>query len=308
MIRKALRKNLRNDKGEIIALPTEPIEYLSFFDLTEVSQHSEHKTWHTFVMQDSHNTLNSLHSENGQLPLFKIRKSLKKALSEEFATSVQMEAKALDDIEMVFLRIATTNRTKNEEKDKAKLLKTVPTYLVYFAGENYFYASKPNPDPTHCEALLKTLRCDAYERIPLSGKHLVSLRQLRFNRDQRENIDHDLWVDPDEKLPILNSFKVEASTDVKDSSGETLLEGIHATLEIEGSDVLNALRKICSTSNLYKTDPTPQWIQKAVYRGRNHVHIRPKQPVSPSKRSRIVLNDLDEMSIVNSDVTIFNRN
>ena len=71
-------------------------------------------------MQDSHNTLNSLHSENGQLPLFKIRKSLKKALSEEFATSVQMEAKALDDIEMVFLRIATTNRTKNKEKDQAK--------------------------------------------------------------------------------------------------------------------------------------------------------------------------------------------
>lgn len=307
MIRKALRKNLRNDKGEIIALPTEPIEYLSFFDLTEVSQHSEHKTWHTFVMQDSNNSLNSLHSENGQLPLFKIRKSLKKILSEEFSTSVQMEAKALDDIEMVFLRIATTKRTKNEEKDKKKLLKTTPTYLVYFAGENYFYASKSNPDAIHCQALLKTLRCDAYERIPLSGKHLVSLRQLRFNRDQRENIDHDLWIDPDEKLPILNSFKVEAMTDVKDGD-ETLLEGIHATLEIEGSDVLNALRKICSTSNLYKTDPTPQWIQKAVYRGRNHVHIRPKQPVSPSKRSRIVLNDLDEMSIVNSDVTIFNRN
>ena len=257
-------------------------------------------------MQDSQNTLNSLHSEDGDLPLFKIRKSIKKILNEDFVTSVQMEAKALDEIEMVFLRIATTTRSKNEEKDKEKLLKTNPTYLVYFAGENYFYATKSNPDETHVQALLKTLRCDAYERIPLNGKHPESLRQLRFNRDQKENIDTDLWQNPEEKLPILESFTVEATTDLKEGD-DTLLEGIHATLEIQGSDVLNALRKICATSNLYQTDPTPQWIQKAVYRGRNHVHIRPKQPVSPSKRSRIVLNDLDEMSIVNSDVTILNR-
>ena len=220
----ALGKNLRNDKGQVIPLPTEPIEYLSFFDLTEISQHSEHKTWYTFVMQDSQNTLNSLHSEDGDLPLFKIRKSIKKILNEDFVTSVQMEAKALDEIEMVFLRIATTTRSKNEEKDKEKLLKTNPTYLVYFAGQNYFYATKSNPDETHVQALLKTLRCDAYERIPLNGKHPESLRQLRFNRDQKENIDTDLWQNPEEKLPILESFTVEATTDLKEGD-DTLLEG-----------------------------------------------------------------------------------
>ena len=106
LINLALKKNLRNDKGEIIALPTDPENYLSFFDLTEISKHSEQKTWYTFVMQDSNNTLDSLHDpENGTLPLWKIRKSLKKALNEDFLTSVQMEATALPDIEMIFLRI-----------------------------------------------------------------------------------------------------------------------------------------------------------------------------------------------------------
>ena len=99
--------------------------------------------------------IGSLHDpENGTLPLFKIRKSLKKALNEDFLASVQMEATALPDIEMVFLRIATTKRSKNGEKDKLRLLKTAPTYLVYFAGENYFYSACSNPDETHCEVII----------------------------------------------------------------------------------------------------------------------------------------------------------
>ena len=152
LIQSALKKNLRNDKGELISFPTDPENYLSFMDLTEISQHSENKIWHTFVIQDSNDALDSLHDpENGTLPLIKIRKSVKKILAKEFLTSVQMEATALPEIEMVFLRIATTKRSKNEAKDKQKLLKAAPTYLVYFAGENYFYSATPNPEAIHCE-------------------------------------------------------------------------------------------------------------------------------------------------------------
>ena len=41
--------------------PTNPENYLSFCDLTEVVLHPERKMWHTFVMQDQTDVLENLH-------------------------------------------------------------------------------------------------------------------------------------------------------------------------------------------------------------------------------------------------------
>ena len=62
---------------------------------------------------------------------------------------------------------------------------------------------------------MEVLKCTAYEGIPLSGRHLESLRQLRANRDQPETIDHEIWMDNDMQLPKLNFFTVSAVHDLK---------------------------------------------------------------------------------------------
>ena len=58
------------------------------------------------------------------------------------------------------------------------------------------------------------MKCSAYEGIPLIGRHVESLRQLRLNRDQPESIDHELWMDTDQPLPTLNLFCVSAVNDM----------------------------------------------------------------------------------------------
>ena len=88
----------------------------------------------------------------GKLPLWKIRKSLKKKLSAEKLVSVQMDIKTNETgTQMVFLRIATTPTLKNIEKAEKNLLIAKPTFLVYFPGEQYFYADSSVPNENHCQ-------------------------------------------------------------------------------------------------------------------------------------------------------------
>ena len=153
LIASALDKRLRNPKGLLVkSLPSCPENYISFCHLAEISAHPQRKTWHTFVLQDqSEDGLDALHGPNGSLPLFKIRKRVKKQLSDQYSTSVQMEHKTSSTTEMVFLRIATTKKTKVEANDLKRLLTAKPTYLVYFPGEHYFYADSLKPNPEHCQ-------------------------------------------------------------------------------------------------------------------------------------------------------------
>ena len=65
---------------------------------------------------------------------------------------------------------------------------------------------------------MEVLKCSDYEGIPLSGRHPESLRQLRLNRDQPEEIfaeDQEHWMGNDEELPVLNAFTVTAVNDLK---------------------------------------------------------------------------------------------
>lgn len=206
---------------------------------------------------------------------------------------------------MVMFRITTTNKTKKKENDQARLLKAKPTFLVYFPGEPYFYANSNAPKEDHCEALMMALKCTAFEGIPLHGRHLESLRQLRSHRDEPEIIEHDLWQDDNENMPILNHFSVSAVNSIRDDQ-KTLMENVTATIELKGNDVLNSLRNLASNSDIIM-DPLPPWVTKAVYRGRNHVNIKPRiLASSPSKLNRS--RNLDEMSIAGSDLTVLNLN
>ena len=43
------------------------------------------------------------------------------------------------------------------------------------------------------------------------------------NRDQPENIDHELWMDTDQPLPTLNLFSVSAVNDMTVSNNDIFL-------------------------------------------------------------------------------------
>ena len=153
LIEDAIEKRLRDAQGLTIHFPTQPENYLSFCDLVEVSLHPERKIWHTFILQDDDNVLETLHIPNsGPLPLWKIRKSIKKQLSESLMASVQMELQTTNEFEKIFLRIASTEPSEKRPTLAGKrLLSTKPTYLVYFPGEPYFYADSASPTPSHCQ-------------------------------------------------------------------------------------------------------------------------------------------------------------
>ena len=146
----ALKRQLRNSNHELVDLPTNPENYISYCDLIEVSTYSSRIKWFTFVLEDKEAALSKLHGENGALPLWKLRKSLKKKLGKELLASVQTEVKFKHGVEMMFIRIASTKILKNAERTKVKLLTAKPTFLVYFPGEPYFYADKASPDESHC--------------------------------------------------------------------------------------------------------------------------------------------------------------
>lgn len=148
LIENALEKSLRNDKHEVVNFPTNPENYISFCELTELTLYPQRKLWHTFVLQGEADLLENLHDpEKGELPFWKIRKCIKKNLSsDENSASVQAEVKTLDDVDIVFLRIVTA-------EDEKKLLSSKPTLIVYFPGEPYFYSDHPTPNERHCQVI-----------------------------------------------------------------------------------------------------------------------------------------------------------
>merc|ERR1719273_2860366 len=127
-------------------------------------------------------------------------------------------------------------------------------------------------------------------------------------------------------LTTLNLFTVSAVNDMTCDGKRVIMEDFKSSIEIKGHDVLNGLREISQKSKEMISQPPPSWIQKAVYRGRHQVCIKPKKKVQTStpsrsaanrkkeknnfRKSRIVVeedfNGLDEMSMV-SDKTVYNR-
>jgi hypothetical protein len=90
-----------------------------------------------------------------------------------------------------------------------------------------------------------------------------------------------------------------------------LLDDFTCTVELKGPDVLNGLRQISdfSSQNIVTADTPPSWLRNAGYRGRNYIHIKPKgklQPKINARKSRIFV-DMDEMSVVGSDLTMVRR-
>lgn len=246
-------------------LPTNVENYVSFCDLTWTLRHSDRHQWHTFQLTDFPGPL--IHELDGSVPLLKLRKLVKKKLADDKQTlaSVQMDIKGLEDVDMVLLRIVSCKKTKDGTRDEKKMLVKKATFIVYFAGEPYFYANSQSPDLEHCEIFANCLECSAYKALPLHGKHVESLRQMRLTKDHGDM--ESLWQQEDKPLPMLNMLQLACTYTFKGdeamaNSQQVTQEGFEVNVDLKGKDVLNALRSLNKNVNLL-SNPLPRWTKKS---------------------------------------------
>merc|ERR1711881_7090 len=109
-------------------------------------------------------------------------------------------------------------------------------------------------------------------------------------------------------MPKLNHFSVKAVKSISKENKEIMLEDMTATIDIKGTDVLNGLKFLTENSDVI-LEPLPSWTTKAVYRGRNHINIKPTttsttSPITKnihrpimqaSTSSRFVMNEISVM-------------
>ena len=144
--------------------------------------------------------------------MLNIRSILKREmLKKGFLASIQTEGAG----SRVWVRITSVKTSKDKHKDRKKLEKTRPSYVVYYPGETYLYTISHMADIL-VSALASGLGCEGSKKLELSGKSVASLRSLRLGRDARED-----EMRPAEESKHSNRFSVfnreqEAAQEPKD--------------------------------------------------------------------------------------------
>ena len=103
-------------------------------------------------------------------------------LKKGYMAAIQTEG----DGSRVWARVTTVKTSKDKYKDRKKLEKTRPSYLVYYPGEPYLYTITHMADIV-ISALVSGLGCESSRKLELSGKCVASLRNLRLGRDARDD-------------------------------------------------------------------------------------------------------------------------
>ena len=98
-----------------------------------------------------------------------------------FQASIQTEG----DGSRVWARVTAVKTSKDKYKDRKKLEKTRPSYVVYYPGEPYLYTITHMADIV-ISALVSGLGCEGSRKLELLGKCVASLRSLRLGRDARD--------------------------------------------------------------------------------------------------------------------------
>lgn len=327
-------------------LPRSLEKYVAYCDILYRVLHLDAYNWQTLVLSDYnagiHNTSFDFHEVPSQKdqedPVFvedmqkQVKKALKKTgkfgfvsslceVSQNVMTDFEVGPGGEESCEAVVLRVATV--PANDKLDKSqleiKVMKKAPTYYVYVPGEPYLYASTSEPCPDTCQAVVRFLKCSGYSAVPLVGKDLSSLRQLRISRDK------NVCREPEEMsvegffgggaLPKLERFTVDATSTfrtksvaeshdiIKPGGGEAdalhhreaLAELNNTTVPPEGEaftckavftgpDVLRGFESLCSNGFFLK--PYPNWMIQAPYRGRNYAKIRQKAAAAAAPASQ----------------------
>lgn len=272
------------DKARECQMPSKAEQYSSYIDLVVGIARSASKHWTVFLLKD----YPSIEAPNYQMEEegYELRHKLKSALAElGFRPGVQTETAS----DRIWFRIVLVKKSKDRRKDQEKMKKSRATMLAYFPGEPYFYAPK-NHKTEIGDALVTCLRCSSYTELPLSGKHIDSLRRLRLGRDGRQGpslADHTIdrfSLFPSEdtgptattSYPILDRIVVNYDSvfrGCEELPDASLMEGksLNAGLEIFGSDVIGGLRGLVEAGIV--NNPPPKWISNVATAGRSRFNL-----------------------------------
>jgi len=264
-------------------MPTKADQYCSYIDLVVGIARSAAKHWTVFLLKD----YPSIEAPNYQVEEegYELRHKLKSALAEMgFRPGVQTETAE----DRIWFRIVLVKKTQDRRKDQEKMKKCRATMLAYFPGEPYFYAPK-NHKTEIGDALVTCLRCSSYTELPLSGKHIDSLRRLRLGRDGRQGpsladqTQDRFGVFPSSdtgassaSYPILDRIAVKYDSTFRgceELPDPSLMDGksLNATLEISGVDVIGGLRGLVEAGVV--NNPPPKWISNLATAGRSRFNL-----------------------------------
>lgn len=274
---------LDSDKARECGMPNKAEQYCSYIDLVVGIARSATKHWTVFLLKD----YPSIEAPNYQMEEegYELRKKVKSALAElGFRPGVQTETAS----DRIWFRIVLVKKSKDRKKDQEKMKKSRATMLAYFPGEPYFYAPK-NHKTEIGDALVSCLGCSSYTELPLSGKHIDSLRRLRLGRDGRQGpslADHTLdrfgLFSSEDMGPTATSYPILDKILVKYDSvfkgceelpDPSLMDGksLNASLEISGTDVINGLRGLVEAGVV--NNPPPKWVSNVATAGRSSFNL-----------------------------------
>ena len=161
------------------------------------------------------------------------RSKLKSELKKKgYLAAIQTEG----DGSRVWARVTSVKTSKDKYKDRKKLEKVRPSYVVYYPGEPYLYTITYMAD-TVISALVSGLGCQSSRKLELSGKCVASLRNLRLGRDARKDelrqTENREFIDTD-RFSVFNKEKEPPREQVDypklDTVGFPLLMYINITI------------------------------------------------------------------------------
>jgi len=300
------------DTSRELRMPTRATDYLKYINLLVVIQRSKAKTWRVYQFQ---NYKKPDDIEDLTLEVFGVesRYKLKSCLSKKgFASGIQTET----DVNKIWFSVSYVKKSKNRENDKKKILRSKVLYMAYYPGESYLYIGGSRLPPELGEAFADSLGATGYVLIPLEGKHLDSLRQLRLNRDNKGKITakkslppvdrFSVFAQPDTEqkdFPILDRVRTECQLDFRDLESvphpeELTGKKMSIRLECNGNDVIGGFHDMVS-AEMIRSNPVPRWILNLPTSGRNLFTL------VPAMRKET---DMELQSILSTASTVRNRN
>jgi len=276
------------DTARELGLPRKSTDYLKYIDLLVLIQRSSAKTWRVFHLQNYGSGTDcddlDLH-ETGVQMRYKLKSSLAKL---GFFSSIQTEV----DGNKVWFSVSYTKKTNNKEKDKQRVLKSSYKYLAYVPSESYFYVGGCTLPTELGDAFADCTGSTKYKSIPLEGRFLDSLRQLRLNRESGKNksdqnvnsfdrfstLKNQVAVPQKVNYPLLDRVRIDCPATIKNLDNlqnVNKLSGRKLTIRMEcrGKDVIGGLHDMVSADMI--RNPAPRWVTNLPTSGRNFVNLVP---------------------------------
>jgi len=215
---------------------------------------------------------------------YSLRSKLKaEMLKKGYLAAIQTEG----DASRVWVRVASVKTSKDKYKDRKKLEKVRPSYVVYYPGEPYLYTITHMADIV-ISALVSGIGCPSSRKLELSGKCVASLRTLRLGRDARKGemrlaqdrnlndrfsvFNKEMEAAREQDLPKLERVTLDVTP------GDSAKTKLHCTITIAGEDVIGGVQDMVETGII--CSPPPDWVRNLATAGTNKFKLKAQTSVS----------------------------